>query len=235
MTFKTMICIIVFFSSMAFAQETILNVASADVLDKKQIYFRLDTTSFPSPETATSAPNFIFGVGHNIEAGVNLNAFGVPADFANRSVVPNFKWKFYSKDLDKPNHLDLYLGDQVFLPTFHRTFDAGNYLYAAAAVTLHSDTRITGGGWNSVDVVANGNRSGALFGFERTVAHMEKRNLVTLAADWQSGQGSNGTLALGVMMFPTDRLMLIPSFQIANSGDHTANGAIFFIGYLLRK
>jgi len=229
-----MVCIIVF-SSMALAQETILNVASADVLDKKQIYFRLDTTFFPSPETATIAPNFIFGVGHNIEAGVNLNAFGVPADFANRSVVPNFKWKFYSKNSDKPDHLDLYLGDQVFLPTFHRTFDVGNYLYAAAAVTLHGDTRITGGGWNSVDVVANGNRGGVLLGLEQTVAHVDKRNLVTLGADWQSGQAGNGALALGVMFFPTSRLMLIPSFQIANSGDHTANGAIFFIGYLLRK
>jgi hypothetical protein len=42
----------------------------------------------------------------------------------------------------------------------------------------------------------------------------------TLAGDWQSGQGANGTLALGIMFFSTDRIMLIPSVQIANSGNH---------------
>ena len=51
----------------------------------------------------------------------------------------------------------------------------------------------------------------------------------------QSGQGGNGALTLGAMIFPTNRLMLIPSFQIANSGDHNANAVVFFLGYLLRK
>ncbi|HLJ91470.1 MAG TPA: hypothetical protein VKZ53_32020 [Candidatus Angelobacter sp.] len=223
-------------SATAFAQQTILNVASADVLDKNQIYFRLDTTVFASPETATLAPNFIFGFGHNLEGGVNINAFGVPGDTANRSIVPNLKWKFLSTKADKPIHLDLYAGDQIFIPTFHRTFDVGNYLYAAGAVTIHNDTRFTVGGWHSADVVVAGSRGGALLGLEQTIAHAaDKRNLITLAGDWQSGQGSNGALTLGAMIFPTNRLMLIPSFQIANSGDHNANAFVFFLGYMLKK
>src|SRR5579871_6548127 len=106
--------LIILLSICAGAQQTILNIPSADVLDKKQIYFRLDTSIFWSPETATTAPNFIFGLGHNIEAGINMNAFGIPADTANRSIVPNIKWKFYSTGKpDSANRLDLYAGNQV--------------------------------------------------------------------------------------------------------------------------
>jgi hypothetical protein len=129
----------------------------------------------------------------------------------------------------------MYAGDQLFVPTFHRTFDAGNYLYAAGALTIHKDTRFTFGGWDSANAVAIGNRGGGMLGLERTITHHKERNLVTLAADWQSGQGSNGALALGVMYFPTDRIMVIPAFQIANSGDHNANGPQIFIGYLLKS
>jgi hypothetical protein len=204
-------------------------------MDRKQIYLRVDTSYFPSPGAATIAPNFIFGLGHNIEAGVNINAFGIPADAASRAIVPNFKWKFVSGKADAPNHFDMYLGDQVFLPTFHRPFDAGNYFYAAAAGTIHSNTRLTGGLWHSENVVVDGSRGGVMLGLEQTIAHQKERNLVTLAADWQSGRAANGALTLGVMYFPNSRLMIIPAFQIANSGDHAANGATVFIGYLLKK
>lgn len=222
-------------STFAAAQQTILNIPSADVLDRKQIYFRLDTSYFPSPEAATLAPNFIFGAGHNIELGLNINAFGVPADTANRSIVPSFKWKFLSGKADAPTHFDMYVGDQLYVPTFHRAFDAGNYAYAAGTLTLHTYTRFTFGGWDSSGVTAPGNHGGVLLGLEQTVAHRKDRNLVTLGADWQSGQGGNGALAFGVMFFPTARLMVIPAYQVANSGDHNANGAQIFIGYLLRK
>jgi len=221
------------FSTCALAQETILNIPSADILDQKQVYFRLDTAIFGS-QTATLAPNLIFGMGHNIEAGININAFGVPADTANRSIVPNIKWKFYNTKPDRPTHLDFFVGDQIFFPTDFSTVTTGNYLYGAGALTVHSNTRFTAGAWDSVDIVANGNRGGAMLGLEQTVSHVSNRNLVTLAADWQSGQGSNGALALGVMYFPTARLMVIPSFQIANSGNHNSNGAIIFIGYMLK-
>jgi hypothetical protein len=224
-----------FFSAFAVAQQTILNIPSADVLDKKQIYSRSDTSYFPSPEVATVAPNFIFGLGHSIEAGVNINAFGIPADFANRAIVPNIKWKFFSSKAEAPLHFDMYAGDQLFVPTFHRTFNAGNYLYAAGALTIHKNTRFTLGGWDSANAFAIGNRGGGMLGLEHTIAHQKERNLVTLAADWQSGQASNGALALGVMFFPTDRLMIIPAFQIANSGDHNANGPQLFIGYQLKS
>jgi hypothetical protein len=223
------------FSTFAVAQQTILNIPSADVMDKKQIYSRTDTSYFAGPDAATVAPNFIFGLGHNIEAGVNINAFGIPAGFANRAIVPNIKWKFLSTKAEAPLHFDMYAGDQLFVPTFHRTFDAGNYLYAAGALTIHKDTRFTFGGWDSANAVAIGNRGGGMLGLERTITHHKERNLVTLAADWQSGQGSNGALALGVMYFPTDRIMVIPAFQIANSGDHNANGPQIFIGYLLKS
>ncbi|HEY2811572.1 MAG TPA: hypothetical protein VGJ00_09325 [Rhabdochlamydiaceae bacterium] len=231
-----LILLVILLSVCAGAQETILNIPSADVLDKKQIYFRLDTAVFWSSETATAAPNFIFGLGHNLEAGININAFGIPADTANRSIVPNIKWKIYSTGKpDSSNHIDLYVGNQIFFPTFHRTFTTGNYLYGAAAATVRSNLRLTAGGWDSANVISNGNRAGVLLGLEETVAHTNNRNLITLAGDWQSGQGANGTLALGVMFFPTDRIMLIPSVQIANSGNHDANGAIIFIGYMLKK
>lgn len=235
MQMKRLLFVVMCLGTLAAAQQTILNIPSADVLDKKQIYFRLDTSWFPSPGVATVAPNFIFGAGHNIEFGVNINAFGIPADIANRAIVPNFKWKLLSGKASAPTHFDIYLGDQLFVPTFHRTLDAGNYAYAAGALTLRANTRFTFGGWDSIDVTAAGHHGGALLGLEQTVAHQKDRNLVTLGADWQSGRGGNGALAVGVMFFPTPRLMIIPAFQIANSGDHNANGAQIFIGYLLKK
>ena len=184
-----LVVICLFFSTFAVAQQTILNIPSADVMDKKQIYSRTDTSYFAGPDAATMAPNFIFGLGHNIEAGVNINAFGIPADFSNRAIVPNIKWKFLSTKAEAPLHFDMYAGDQLFVPTFHRSFDAGNYLYAAGALTIHKDTRFTFGGWDSANAVAIGNRGGGMLGLERTITHHKERNLVTLAADWQSGQG----------------------------------------------
>ncbi|MGE5322023.1 MAG: hypothetical protein ACM3SW_04145 [Actinomycetota bacterium] len=223
-----------FVSTFASAQQTILNSPSADVMGTHQLYFRSDSAYFPGAVVGTEAPNFIYGLGHNIEAGININAFATPADTNERAIVPNAKWKFLSTKSSQPVHFDMYLGDQLFVPTFHRTFNAGNFLYAAGAIS-HKDTRFTFGGWDSESVVAPGNRGGELFGLEQTVAHQNDRNVVTLAADWQSGRGANGALALGVMFFPNERLMIIPAFQIANSGDHAANGPQLFIGYLLRK
>src|SRR5437764_1446187 len=134
-------------STVSGAQQTILNIPSADITDKKQINFRLDTSCFPSIGGCIMAPNFIFGVGHNIEAGININAFGVPASLGNRSIVPNFKWRFLNGKADAKSHFDMFVGDQIFFPTFQRTFDVGNYLYAAVAWTIHSNTRFTAGAY----------------------------------------------------------------------------------------
>jgi hypothetical protein len=210
------------------AQQTVLNVPSADVLDKGKAYFRVDSTFFPITESATVAPNFIYGVGHNVEVGINVDAFGIPGDASNRAIAPNVKWRFLNRVDSNGEGLVAYVGDKVYFPTHQRTYTAGNYLYGAAALQLGTGTRIGAGVWNSQNVYALGNRTGALLTLEQAFSRK-----FTGAIDWQSGHAGNGYTTFGLMWFPTDRLMIIPAYQVSNSWNHANHGATVFIGYKL--
>jgi len=84
--------------SVSRGQQTIFNVPSADVLDRGKTYLELDVLGRPQdPDFALFSGRGVYGLGANVEAGVNFTGFLVPG----RSVpvaTPNVKWQPWHDD-----------------------------------------------------------------------------------------------------------------------------------------
>jgi hypothetical protein len=207
------------------AQQTIMNVPSADVTDKDHLYFRGDSFYQPSPALYSFNGNFAFGLGHNFE--VDLNGINLVHPNAPSAVMPGFKWTFY-----KGKNLTLYVGDQFTEVLTHKTYSHGNFAYAAAAYT-RGNLRLTGGVWNSQNSMALGNHSGALAGVEYTIRTFKNGGSLVPAFDWESGNGLNGYSSYGIMIYPVKRLMILPAYDVGNSGATRGNHfAALFIGIM---
>jgi hypothetical protein len=216
----------------ASAQLTVLNVPSADITAKGQVYFRGDTTYQGSTALTTFTPNLMFGIGSGAEFSLNAESLSHPG-FGAISVVPGIKYRFFNIG----ERFVAYAGDKIYLPVHNKTFGGGNYTYGAFAYSTTFGTRVGVGWYNQQNAYAEGNRSGGLFTLEQNVwINAKKRTLATLAADWQTGRGTNGVATFGVMFFPTERLMVIPSYQLFNTLAMQGNNqAVMYIGYLLKK
>jgi hypothetical protein len=76
------------------AQQTVFNVPSADVLDKGKVYGELDFTGRHSDDNFTFTPRIVVGVGGHIEAGLNINGMSQP--WTGQVILsPTIKWRFY--------------------------------------------------------------------------------------------------------------------------------------------
>jgi hypothetical protein len=117
-------------ATLGMAQQTVLNVPSADVLDKGKAFVRLDTSFMPSLEQSAFAPNLVYGFGHNVEGGVNIESFSYPDTFTT-SLVPNIKYR-YDGFMSHGEGIALTFGDKVYIPVHNHSFDLGNYLYGTA-------------------------------------------------------------------------------------------------------
>jgi len=62
----------------AYAQETVFDVPSADILDNGKVYGELDGTVRPVNLFATFTPRVVVGVGHGIEVGMNFDGLSAP-------------------------------------------------------------------------------------------------------------------------------------------------------------
>lgn len=205
------------------AQLTVLNVPSADVQDKGTTYFRLDSGYNPVHGSFTFTPNFMYGVGHNADIGFNVESFSIKGG-NQASLVPNFKWKVLAT---KGEGIDVYVGDKLVVPVSRRSYDAGNFFYGVATLKAEGLGRLGAGVYNSQNYVGSGNRTGMLL----TLEHWFTDKYVG-AADWQSG--ANGMTTLGVMYYPTKRVMIIPAYMLGNTGIREGNhGAVLYVGYSL--
>jgi hypothetical protein len=231
---KVILAVLLLITGLAYGQQTILNVPSSDVMGKGKAYVRFDTTHYPVLNGTTFTPNFVIGVGRNVEVGVNAEALSDPTTFSTTSIVPNVKWKFLERS-SGDGKLELYIGDKIYVPVHNRSFRVGNYLYAAGAISVDTGLRLTAGVYNAQNVYSRGNRTGALLGIEQTVLWNKNmsRPIITLAGDWQSGRAGNGYLTGGAMIFPTSRLMVIPAYQIGNTLAGRNHGPTLFVGFKL--
>lgn len=209
----------------AHAQQTIMNVPSADVTDKGHVYFRADSFYQPSPAAYNFNGNLALGLGHNFE--IDLNGMNLVHPNGQSSIMPGFKWDAY-----KGKSVTLYLGDQFTQPVTNKLYSQGNFVYAAAAYTK-GNLRLTGGAWDSQNSFAPGNRNGALAGVEYTAKTFKNGGSLVPTYDFESGSGLNGYSSFGVMIYPVKRLMILPAYNVGNSGATKGNHfAAMFIGIM---
>ncbi len=194
-------------TSAAFAQETIFNVPSGDVLDKGKVYGEFDFAYLWDASAGSYTPRVVAGVGHQIEIGINLNGISSPGP-SQTTPTPTIKWRPYNR-----NGWALLLGDHLYIPVQNRTYDIGNYVYAEMAKSFESKTRLTMGVYDCTShVFASGNKAGGQFGIEQPL-----NTRVTLAADWFTGHHAAGYFTPGAAIKLSSKATLYAAYEIGNS------------------
>src|SRR5262249_10824071 len=148
---------------------TLVNVPSTDVVAEKKVYVEFDFISNYAHHYdggfQSYVPRAVVGLGHNVEAGVNVaytNGFGAPQPI---EIQPNAKWQFFSSERQK---LAASLGCILYLPVTHtKGTDTFGLCYTLISKRLGGKygPRFSGGGYALVDRQSgNGLKGGAIVG-----------------------------------------------------------------------
>jgi len=213
-----------FAAKSAYAQETIFDVPSADILDKGKVYGELDGTIRPVNPIETLTPRVVVGIGHQIEIGVNFDGLTTPVT-GELDLSPTIKWRLWKLGT---TGWSLYVGDDLFFPVRQRTYNAGNYSYAFFAKEWKHGTRIGIGGYDfTKNVVAAANRAGGQFTLEQKVS-----SRITLAAEWYTGNNATGYVNPGAVIKISSKLTGYAAYQIGNAGVTKGNHQFLWeLGY----
>jgi hypothetical protein len=206
------------------AQQTIFNVPTTDVLDRGKVYVELDAAFKTNDQDAlrkfsSFVPRVVFGVGGNVEVGLNVTG-NIQPGADSTTLVPTVKWKFYQNE---KKDFALIAGNNFFIPVRNRGYKFGTYSYVAGRKTINK-TRLTAGGFvASKNVFASDAvRAGGQFGIEQTI-----NSKFSVAADWITGRHASGYLTPGVIYKPHPKVTTYFSYSIGN--DKAAAGNHFFL------
>ncbi len=194
----------------SFAQETVFNVPSGNILDRGKVYTEVDFSyrSFDTFQTYT--PRIVVGLGKRFEAGVNINGIVNPGP-SQTTVTTSVKWRLYEGG---DNGWAFLVGDNLFIPVQNKTFDAGTWSYAEFVKTFKTRTRATlGGYYASANVFDVAQRGGGQFAVEQSIG-----GKFTLAADWFTGKHGVGYVTPGFYLKLTPKLTWYASYQLGNTG-----------------
>jgi hypothetical protein len=115
---------------------------------------------------------------------MNFDGLSTPA-LDQLDISPTVKWRTWNSETSGGS---FYAGDNLYFPVRQRTYNVGNYAYAALAKQWAHGTRVTFGGYDFTRyVAANANRAGGQFTFEQRIT-----NRLTLAAEWYTGKQAVG-------------------------------------------
>jgi hypothetical protein len=211
------------------AQQTIVNVPSADVLDKGKIYLELDAAYKFSKKTTNAlnrfssfVPRVVVGIGNKTEIGLNVIG-NVQPGTDSTILVPTVKTKLYNKET-----WSVTAGDHVYIPVKNRGYKIGNYVYLQASKTINGKTRFTFGGYHtSKNVFANAQRAGGQFGFEHSV-----NSKFSIGADWLTGKHAGGYFTPVLTYKPHPKVAIYTGYSLGNAdlsrGNHFFYTAIGF-------
>ncbi|MDT8067017.1 MAG: hypothetical protein ROO76_02510 [Terriglobia bacterium] len=194
----------------SFAQETVFNVPSGDILDKGKVYTEFDFSYRPDDAFTTYTPRVVVGFGKRFEAGVNINGLVDPGP-SHTTITPALKWKLYDSE---KNGIAFLVGDNLFIPMQNKTFDVGTWTYAEFVKTFKTKTRATFGGYYaSANVFDVAQRGGGQFAVEQSIG---KKFII--AADWFTGKHGAGYLTPGLILKLTPKLTWYAAYQLGNTG-----------------
>lgn len=222
------------FWTTTFAQQTIVNVPSSDVLGKGESYLEFDAT-FKFDKDANNSvnrfssfvPRVVAGIGKNIEIGLNLTGNIQPGSDAT-VIMPTVKAKFFEK-----KGWSLVGGDHVYIPVRNRSYDIGNYVYLQVSKSFKTNTRLTFGGYHtSKNVFApKAQRAGGQFGFEQTI-----NSKFSVGADWITGKHAAGYFTPVLTIKPAPRTAMYFGYSIGNTGVTSGNHFFYAaVGFTLSR
>lgn len=208
----------------AFAQSTIFNIPSTDVVAKKKTYFEFDFVSHLESHDdggfQTYVPRVVVGLGKGVEVGLNVAATNSAAP-TTVYAQPNIKWQFYSKE---DSGTALTVGAIAYTPLRNRNAnDTFGFFYGNASKKIKGDygPRLTVGGYGLAGYDFAGlDKGGAMVGYEQPIA--KKASFV---ADWFSGENGFGYVTPGFSFALPKNSLLNIGYSIGNTGKK--NNALF--------
>ena len=200
------------------AQSAIFNVPTTDVLPAGELLVEADYITHPtSYETGGFqffGPSLIYGVGKEVEVGLNFYyTRSIEPDAAE--LQPNVKWRFYN---DERRGLAAAAGGVLFIPLKNRdTANTNALLYFTFSKQVKLERyapRFTTGAYSFVGRMGEGEtRAGVLLGYEQPL-----HDKLLFFADWYSGNNAFGYSAAGLgLTLPKDSY-LYAGYSFGNQG-----------------
>jgi hypothetical protein len=214
----------------AFAQTTIMNAPSSDVVAAKNVYLEMDfITNYAwaqgDDRFANYLPRAVVGVGGNVEVGVNVSYTGVPGGGAPIEIHPNAKWQFYNNE---GKGIAAAAGCMFIVPITNRagtdTF-AQCYSVASKQFSGNYGPKFTGGGYRLIGVNSGDEtKTGVIAGYQQPLTQK-----LSFIVDWQSGNNRFGYISPSLNLSTPRNGNLSGGYAIANQG-RGRNWLVFFYG-----
>jgi hypothetical protein len=233
LTFLAVACLIAAFTIPASAQSTIFNIPTTDVVAKKKTYLEFDFVSHLESNKnggfQTYVPRAVFGVGGNVEVGVNVAATRSAAP-AIVYIQPNIKWQFYN---NADSGTALSVGAIAYTPLKDRSaIDSFGLLYGNVSKKFKGDhgARLTFGGYGLTDYDSSGpngkkaTKGGVIVGYEQPL-----NSKVSFVTDWFSGNNALGYVTPGFSIALPKSGLLNIGYSVGNKAKKN-NGLFVYYG-----
>jgi hypothetical protein len=237
---------IVAFSS--FAQQNFFNVPSSDLTQKHKLFFQ-QQFNFSQP-VYQSNTTITFGLGHNLEVGVNV--LGISFDPNNHlkqisspNSLPYFPFGMINLQKKFPinNQWALALGSQIGV-TLSKNIHPGNYYYfnsiyssknlglkCVGGLYRASHSFFGPGTRNFETDLSFANQFGLQLGIEKSIW----KDRLYFQGDYISGKHTLGETVLGGCFYLTNHWILSGGYQIPNRNSSSVKAFVFEITYIPEK
>ena len=205
-----------------YAQQTLFNVPSQDVLAPGAVYGEVDVPfRTTDPKYYVLTPRVVIGYGYNFEGGLNLPGYVNVGDKLWTAIVT----VKHGQSLDTAAPWTLTEGAHLYLP-LTSGLNAGVFAYAMMGYKLFGSLRLDAGLYGATKAVTGtGNELGALGSIEFTLT-----DWLTLAVDGYSGQNALSYITPGFFVGPFGKWIFYPAYQISNVS-RDADSFLFEVGY----
>ncbi len=205
-----------------FAQQTIFNVPSQDVLAPGTVYAELDGPfRLDMPKYYALTPRVVVGLGANFEGGINFPGY---IDVGDKLWTGIIALK-HGQSLDTTGPWTLTEGAHLYLP-FTSGQSVGAFGYAMTGYKLFGFLRLDAGIYAATNAVTGaGNALGALGSVELTLT-----DWLTAAVDGYSGKNALGYVTPGFFVGPFGHWIFYPAYEISNTSSD-GNAYLLEAGY----
>ena len=214
-------------SAESWAQTTILNTPSTDVVASKKVYVEMDFLTNYAWQREGSFQNYIprvvVGIPGKLEAGVNVSFTHISGQDLPVEVQPNVKWQFYKNE---KAGVAAATGCILYTPMNHRagTDTLGQcYVVGSKQFSGNHGPRFHGGAYSLVGAPSERTKQGAIIAYEQRLF-----NRFSFLVDWFGGDNRFGYVSPGISIATSKSTALTTGYAIAN---HGSGKNAFFVYY----
>ena len=212
-----LLAVVGLFSSVCFAQSSVVFVPSTDTQDRRSFYLSLESyahfAKYENGGFQSYGPSVVYGVAKNLEVGLNYYFTHDESGSANE-LQPNIKWRPYNNE---EKGVAVAVGSLLFVPLNDNAGDRTSaMIYANASKSFKSakELRLTGGIYRQVNGGDDfGTKTGILLAVEQPLT--EKFSLL---ADWTTGENRLGYSNIGFNYGIKKSQNLTVAYTFGNSG-----------------